>query len=84
MTLIRISSFIAVTASALFFPLWVFVLTALLHAFVFSPYELLLIGVLIDAGFGNPGGGSYWYTAAAAGVCITAAYLRPYLSFYST
>lgn len=84
MMLIRIFSFIAVAASALFFPLWAFSLAALVYAFAFSPYELLLIGVLIDAGFGSPGGTSYGYTAVAAGACIIAAYLRPYLSVYST
>jgi hypothetical protein len=81
---LRIISFIGVALCALFLPVWVFVCVAPLYAFVFSPYELLVLSVCIDAQFGEVGRGVwYLYTAITAVVTLLAMSMRPFLRFYA-
>lgn len=81
--IIRLSSFIVVVLIGLYFPIWFFAPIALVYALVFQPTELLLIGVYIDATFGNPEVGVwYWYTLMSIGFLILARGVKPYLSAY--
>ena len=80
----RTLSFIGMTLCALFLPVWAFILLAPLYAFVFSPYELLVLGVCIDAQFGEVGRGVWClYTVITAGVTIFSMSVRPFLRFYA-
>jgi hypothetical protein len=84
MTYIRAISFIGVAIGALFLPLWSFVILAVLYAFVFSGYELIVLSVLIDAQFGDTGAGVWYaYTLSASLVLLVSVYLKPYLRFYA-
>ncbi len=84
MTYLRIISFIGITLVALFLPLWVFVCFALLYAFVFAPYELLILAVCIDAQFGDTARGVWFvYTGIAALVTLAVMAARPLLRFYA-
>ncbi len=81
---IRIICFVFVTLVALFFPLWVFVCFALLYAFVFAPYELLVLAVCIDAQFGDTARDVwYMYTGVAALATLAVMAARPLLRFYA-
>lgn len=83
MILIRIICFIGVAIMALMLPLWMFVCGAFAYAFAFSPYELLVLSMCIDAQFGDVGRGVwYMYTGAVAVVTILTLSVRPYLRFY--
>lgn len=83
MIVIRILAFGVVVTGALFLPFWYFVPLACVYAFVFSPYELLILGVLIDAEFGDPSlGMSYRYTLAITCIVLASFFLKPYIRFY--
>ncbi|HEU4677519.1 MAG TPA: hypothetical protein VFS75_02265 [Candidatus Paceibacterota bacterium] len=79
----RIIAFICLFFAALYLPLWLFALGAVAYAFTFRAYELLVLAVLIDAEFGEPGTGAYRYTASVAIALLFAALVRPYLRFYA-
>ncbi len=84
MTYFRIISFIGITLAALFFPLWVFACLAPLYAFVFAPYEMLALGVCIDAQFGDIARGMWFiYTGIAALAMLAVMTVRPLLRFYT-
>jgi hypothetical protein len=84
MIYLRTISFIGVTATALFLPLWVFVCVALVYALVFSPYELLVLGVCIDAQFGDVARGVWYvYTGVTALLTMFTMGVRPFLRFYT-
>lgn len=80
----RIISFICVLLAALFFPVWVFACLAPLYAFVFAPYEILVLGVCIDAQFGDTARGVWFiYTGIAALAMLSVMAVRPLLRFYT-
>lgn len=56
---------------AFFYALWLWYQTLI-------PYELLLVGFLIDGYFGTALG-HYWYTFIALLFCLTAIYFKPLL-----
>ncbi len=82
--IIRVSTFFAVLLTGIFLPIWVFICGALLYAFFYTPYELLIIGVYIDAQFGDVGSGVwYLYTAISAFLLILSIVSKPYLRYYT-
>ena len=83
MTTIRVLSFIAITIGVLFLPFWYVVPCIFLYAFFFTPYELLILSVCVDAEFGNSETISgYSYTITVALAIILSSYIKPYLKFY--
>jgi hypothetical protein len=83
MTPVRIISFLGIVLSALFLPVWLFALLTLVYAFLFSPYEVLVLAVLVDAQFGDVGLPVWYaYTLVASLVLLFVVYLKPYLRFY--
>lgn len=78
--MIRICACILVFVAALLAPLWCFAIVALLYAFFFSPYEPLIIAMLIDAQFGDPSRGiALWYTIVACISIAVARTARPFI-----
>lgn len=82
---LRIMSFVLTVLCTVFLPFWVFVCIACVYALTWTPFELILIGVYIDAQFGNPYTGIWFaYTLTAiifVGISILA---KPYLRFYNS
>lgn len=77
--IIRISSFFAVLIIGIFLPLWVFVCVACLYAFFYLPYELLFVGVFIDAQFGDVHTGVWFlYTLIVIALLSLAIVSKPY------
>lgn len=77
---LRIASFIGVLLSALFLPWWFFICAVVVYGFVYQPNELILIGVCIDAQFGEVGTGQgYLYTLTTAVSAIILVTLKPQL-----
>lgn len=84
MTYLRIISFFGMTLAALFLPLWVFACLVPLYAFIFAPYELLALGICIDAQFGDTARGVWFaYTGVAALTMLAVMAVRPLLRFYA-
>lgn len=82
MNTIRILSYIGIVGGGLFLPFWYFVPLVFLYALFFTPYEILLFAVLIDAGFGNDGYFfGYAYTVAVAVIMVVTITVRPYVRF---
>lgn len=83
MTYARTICFIGIVLTALSLPLPFFVVLSFVYAFVFSPYELLPIAVLVDAQFGDTERGLWYaYTLTATVALLISTYARPYLRFY--
>lgn len=81
---LRLTNIIIVAGAALLGPLWLFALLALLHAFLFSGFDLLPIGVLVDARFWDPERSPwYLYTTISVMMLVATTMLRPYLRFYA-
>ena len=75
--------YIGVFVAALLMPLWFFALCAFCYALFRPGYELILIGVLVDAQFGTASPGfPYMYTAATVLIVFGLIFLKPHLSFY--
>jgi hypothetical protein len=68
---------------ALFLPFWMFGILAFFYACVWTPYELLIIAMCIDAQFGNPELHAYWYTITVSIFLIMSVYIKPFLRFYA-
>jgi len=80
--IIRAMSFVMVFMTALFLPLWVFIVACFAYAFIYSPYEILIIGLLVDAQFGGEiQGAGYWYTLSSAVVGAAVFLLKPLFRF---
>jgi hypothetical protein len=72
------------TLVALFLPFWIFACLAPLYAFIFAPYELLILGVCIDAQFADTARGvGYAYTGFIALITLAVMAARPLLRFYA-
>ncbi|MCD5382061.1 MAG: hypothetical protein LR017_01950 [Candidatus Pacebacteria bacterium] len=77
--------FIAVLIVALTLPVWCFLISAALYALWRPAYELLCIGVCIDAQFGVVYEGlPYLYTLSAGGIILLADMMKPLLMVYDT
>lgn len=82
---IRIVSFITLFLTALFLPLWIFVPLAALYACIFGAYEIIVIGIYIDAQFGNPDMHKIWflYTMLTLSIVGVSLLVKPFLRFYT-
>jgi hypothetical protein len=77
---VRIVSFALIFLSALFLPFWFFLCACIVYGFFYSPYELMIIGLLIDAQFGGTGDISmYTYTLSLIILSVVLFILKPYL-----
>lgn len=80
----RIFLFIIMILIALFLPVWVFVAGAFLYALLYTPYEILILAVCIDAQFGDPTRGLWFlYTLSASSAVLITVLLKPQLRFYT-
>jgi len=69
--------------SALFLPMWSFLVLAVLYGLVWTPYELLILALCIDAQFGDQQLGVwYWYTLWISCILVFSVYIRPHVRFY--
>lgn len=84
MIILRTICCIGVVLCALFLPFWIFVCVALAYILVYTPYEILVLAVGMDAQFGNP---TYdvipLYTIATTLIMVSSLYLKPRLRFYN-
>lgn len=80
----RIALFSILVLLTLFAPLWLVFLSAVVYACMRPvAYELLVLGVCIDAGFGS-GFAHYgvMYTAMFGAIVLAAELIKPHLRFY--
>lgn len=78
----RTISFICITLSALFLPLWVFAVMVVGYVFAFGPYELLFLAVCIDSAYGSMGIGMWYsYTLTVSTVTIGILCAKPHVRF---
>lgn len=67
----------------LFTPLEVFIIAAFFYALIWTPYELLILAVLVDIFFsGEQIGLWYQYTLVASVLYVLSLYGKPYVKFY--
>ncbi len=80
----RILLYIGICISALTLPFAVFCILACIYALLYSPYDLLPIGVLVDASFGDTARPVWFlYTIGVTLILICTSVLKPYLRFYA-
>lgn len=61
--MIRLLSYIVVVIVGLLTPLWVFMPIALAYMYIYGPYEVCALALLIDVRFGDGVPGfQYWYS----------------------
>lgn len=79
----RILYALILLAIALFAPFWAFCIVSFLYILnIRSPYEVVGIGLLIDAMFGEPAQGIwYQYTMYTGIVFVLVSYIRPFFRF---
>lgn len=78
--IIRTIGFIAVFLSSIFLPIWIFLLFSFVYGFIYAPYELLIIGLLIDSQFGDTMQNlSYIYTVSIVILSIIIVFVKPQL-----
>lgn len=80
----RIFLFCIIVLIGLFLPLWAFACAAFVYALVYTPYEILILAMCIDAQFGDPQSGLWFlYTLTSSCILIVTVYLKPQLRLYS-
>ncbi len=85
MKTIRILSFIGLLIGIVSLPFWYVVPFIFIYSFFFTPYELLILAVCIDAEFGNGETLSgYSYTLTVALAFVLTSFSKPYLRFYTS
>ncbi|GEM_PF-3076601 len=79
---LQFSLFVLVAVLGLTGPVVVFVVSAVIYAFLYAGIELIVLAAIIDAYFGYGGSGMYVYTLVTGVglLCIQA--LKPYLLMY--
>lgn len=81
----RLSMFGLLLLCGLFGPFWLFLGAAIVYAFVWTGYELLIIAVMIDLQFGSMS--ATWfgllYTLSVGVVLMVTTVLKPHLRFYN-
>lgn len=83
MSSMRIGIFIGVVLSGLLMPFWFFIACAFLYALWKPGYELIVLGMFIDAQFGIPENEfPYVYTLSLGILVLATSFLKPYLRFY--
>lgn len=75
----RLGSTIVLIVVAATLPGWPLVGLFILHAFFFGGFEIILIGVAVDALFGSVVTVWPWHTLAALAALYGAAFIRPRL-----
>ena len=79
--IVRILFFTALLLIGLMLP-WYFVLFGMLaYVFVYRGYEVLFVGVLLDAQFGISSF-SLVYTSISAGMLVVAEFVKPHIVLY--
>jgi len=79
----RIFCFLGIILTALFLPFWIFVCMSIIYALTWNAYELLIIGLFIDAQFGDVSRQLwYLYSISSAGILALTIYIKPHLRFY--
>ncbi len=71
---------------AVLLPLPYFLVASVLYAFLYSPLELFLIAIIIDAQYGEVGVERVWYvyTLWVSGLTILTEAVKPHLSIYNS
>lgn len=79
----RPALFIVLAVVGFLGPAWLFVLGAVAYALWRPAYELIALGFVFDAFFGNTHALSgYFYTILFGVLVIAAEFLKPYVSYY--
>lgn len=76
----RLGIFLLVVLAGFLTPFWFFVLCAIAYALWKPAYELIFLGVIIDAHFGI--GTQYFYTLVCSLLVLVLEMTKPLLSFY--
>lgn len=80
----RIVYFIVLLFCAGVLPWWLILLLFAWYAFAYRGYELIALGVLLDAYFGYAFPWHVVYTLAAGGIVLCAEVLKPRIALYTT
>lgn len=79
----RLFFFVVLIFSAYLLPIWLFLLLCFAYAVLFQAYELLILGLLVDAQFGiGVFPYSALYTLSIGTIIFVAEIIKPYLLFY--
>lgn len=78
----RFLCFISIVIVSAILPWWLVLPLWACYAFAFQAYELILLGVLLDAYFGYTMPWHILYTLTAAALCFLIELLRPRMAFY--
>lgn len=82
--MIRSISFIILVLCSLLFPWWVYMVMIVPYVLLYRGWEVLLVGVGIDALFYDPvHHGWYFYTLLSSALLIIATMVKPYLMSYT-
>lgn len=80
----RIIIFIGLLVLSLFVPFWIFLPFVFLYALWQSAYELIILGMFIDAQFGlSAVSFGYLYTFTLGTIVLVAEFIKPHMSFYN-
>ena len=78
----RILLFLALIFLSVSLPWWLFVLAALLYSLLYTPYELVILGALLDGYFGAGGSFMPYYTLSLTALVLGSEWLRPRLTWH--
>jgi F0F1-type ATP synthase assembly protein I len=73
----RIVYFLLLVVASVIFPWWLVLPLFGLSAFVCGAYELIVLGILLDAYFGSESFFSVFHLSVAVIACLVAAFLKP-------
>lgn len=79
----RLIYFILIVIGSVVLPWWFVLPLWLCYAFAFRAYELIALGVFLDACFGYQISWHVLYTLVAVALCVGAEFLKPRIAFYS-
>ena len=77
-------SFIIVVCVSVVLPWWLVLPIWVFYGFRFGGYELIALGVLLDAYFGYGASWNVFYVLAAVVICIVVAVVKPRMRFSSS
>jgi hypothetical protein len=81
----RIITFCILIGIALLAPLWLFLVCAALYALTVRGYELIVLGMFIDAQFGVASTSfPYLYTVSTGAIILVLELAKPHLTFYES
>lgn len=76
--------FIGMLVAGVVLPWWLVLPLGVWYACMFRAYELIVLGVALDAYFGSALPWHVLYTATAGVVCAGAEFLKPRMAWYET